>query len=104
MEINKIFTWFNRRRVGGIFFISLAILLSFLYLDWIVKIIVIGVVKFIFSFAISCITLKYMFNDYYKCLFDEDCDINLLTPAYRKSSLTTFYVIFITSAIIISML
>tara|TARA_B100000287_G_scaffold252100_1_gene236868 strand:+ start:4526 stop:4840 length:315 start_codon:yes stop_codon:yes gene_type:complete len=104
MEINRIFTWFNRRRIGGIFFISLSILLSFLYLDNIIKVVVIGVIKFVFAFATSYFTLKFMFNDYYKCLFEEDCDINLLTPAYRKSSLTTFYVILITSAIIISML
>ena len=104
MEISKIFTWFNRRRVGGIFFISLAILLSFLYLDAIIKVLIIGIVKFVFAFAITYFTLKFMFNDYYKCLFAEDCDVNLLTPAYRKSSLTTFYVILVTSAIIISML
>tara|TARA_R100000995_G_scaffold18510_1_gene7621 strand:+ start:861 stop:1175 length:315 start_codon:yes stop_codon:yes gene_type:complete len=104
MEKSKIVTWFNKRRVGGIFFISLSILLSFLYLEDIVKVAVLGLVKFVLTFTITFFTLKYMFNDYYKCLFVDECENTLLTPAYRKSSLLTFYVILVTCAIIISII
>ena len=104
MGITKILTWFKNKRMGGIFFISLSILLSFLYLDEIVKIVIISVVKFILVITITILSLRILFTDYYKCLFVDDCDNTLLTPAYRKSSLETFYVILIITSIIVSML
>jgi len=90
--------------MGGIFYISLSILLSFLYFDEIIKIIIIGIIKFVFVITATVLTLKLLFTDYYKCLFVDDCDNTLLTPAYRKSSLETFYVILIIASIIISMI
>ncbi len=103
MVTSKYFSWFYKR-IGGILCISLSILLSFLYLDSVIQMVVFGIVKFILSFMITLFTMKFMFNDYYKCLFVDECENSLLTPAYRKSSLETFYVILISNVVIISLI
>ena len=47
--------------------------------------------------------MKNVFNNYYRCLFDKNCNVEMLTPAYRKSALQTFYVIILSVSLIVSL-
>ena len=94
---------FFQNNVIYIVIITVTLIFSFVYYDSIFDVIIESLQKFIFVIATTIFFMKNVFNNYYRCLFDKNCNVEMLTPAYRKSALQTFYVIILSVSLIVSL-